>query len=113
MKRIPLRRMPDPDGSILESIEVLRQIIRKPLDMQRGADIDEVRKGIRLLDRLEQCDSNVLEIEDADWEHLVAKTRAMQWAIIDRRLLTIVDDVLDASEQLTLNDQLELANSRN
>jgi hypothetical protein len=97
--------MSDPDGSVFESADIMRQIIRRPQDQQKGADIDEMRRGIRVLDALDKCDSSTLELEDADWEHLRDKARIMAWAIVDRRLLTVVEDVLDAQEKLTLNDE--------
>src|SRR5215831_18742395 len=117
MKRIYLRKAPDdrfPDPStveyrqaLFEWAELIRQVIRRPLDVQRGADIDELRKGIRVLDALDKASENVLELEDNDWEHLKAKTLAMQWLIIDRRVVWFVDDIVNATEQLTLNAQFE------
>lgn len=111
MKRIPLRRLV---GEVPEDMvrwdDVIRQVIRQPQDRQRGADIEEIRSGIRILDALEHSDGQLLELEDRDWEHLRDKTRAMQWMVVDRRILRFCDDVLEASEQLTLNDELSLAN---
>ena len=103
MKRIPLRTLPDPDqpnvpDAVIEYAAVMRQIIRRPLNQQTGADIEEMRKGIRLLDAIDNCDSDILVLEDNDWEHLAAKTRAMPWAIVDRRVLQFCDDVLNATD---------------
>jgi hypothetical protein len=112
MKRIPLRMLTaDPPEQPLFSLEVIRQIVRKPLDPNKGADIEEMRRGIHVLDAVDRSRDQVLELEDADWEHLVLKTRSMQWAVIDRRLLTIIDDILEATEQLTLNAELALAST--
>jgi hypothetical protein len=117
MKRIQLRIVPDdrflpgtPEfaANLLDWSEAIRQVIRRPLDQQRGADIDEIRRGIRVLDALEAADQ-VLELEDADWEHLKQKTEAMQWAFVDRRIVTFVEDIHAAQEQVTLNVQLEEA----
>jgi hypothetical protein len=105
MKRIQLRIVPDerfplgtPEFAInaLSWAEAIRQVIRRPLDPQKGADIEEIRRGIRILDALERG-GQVLELEDADWEHLCAKTRTMQWAFVDRRIVAFVEDVLEAS----------------
>jgi hypothetical protein len=105
MKRIQLRVVPDerfPPGTpehaanILSWAEAIRQVLRRPLDPQKGADIEEIRRGIRILDALERG-GEVLELEDADWEHLCAKTRAMQWAFVDRRIVAFVDDVLQVT----------------
>lgn len=105
MKKILLRALTDPQVPELEvrTVDVIRQVIRTPLDKQRGADIEEIRRGIRILDAVDKADG-VLELEDADWEHLKAKTLSMTWAVVDKRLLRIVDDVVDASDELVLND---------
>jgi hypothetical protein len=117
MKRIQLRTIADerfPPGTpdfaqnALSWGEAIRQVIRRPLDPQKGADIEEMRKGIRVLDALEAADQ-VLELEDADWEHLKVKTEAMQWAFVDRRIIAFVEDINAAQEQVTLNVQLEEA----
>jgi hypothetical protein len=117
MKRIQLRTIPDDrfssgtpeyETNRLDWAEVIRQIIRRPLNPQQGADIEEMRKGIRVLDALEAADQ-VLELEDADWEHLKQKTEAMQWAFVDRRIVTFVEDIHAAQEQVMLNVQLEEA----
>jgi len=121
MKRIFLRILPDqrfvlgtPDYelNIFKWAEAVRQVIRRPQDGQKGADLDELRRGIRVLDALDKA-RDILELEDADWEHLKAKTLAMQWAFVDRRIVAFIDDVIGAQEQLTLNAELEaLANGR-
>jgi len=95
MKHIPLRSLPDAELGEIRTADVVRQVIRQPLDKQKGADIEELRKGIRIFDALDSANGS-LELEDADWEHLVSKLNSMQWGLVDRRLVQIVDDVLKA-----------------
>jgi len=111
MKRIYLRVVPNdqPPLDVMAWADVIRQVIRRPLDSQRGADIDELRRGIRVLDALDAAKDRVLALEDADYDHLKAKTLAMQWGLVDRRVLSFIDDVLGATEGLTLEAQLEQA----
>jgi len=108
MKRIPMRTVPDPtfppgspefQQNLIVYADVIRQVIRRPLDPSKGADVEEMRKGIRVLDAVDRA-GQVLELEDADWEHLKAKTAAMQWAIIDRRILTFCDEVNNATDEV-------------
>jgi hypothetical protein len=115
MKRMYLRQVgdarfpatsPEYAANVFRWADVIRQVIRRPLDGQKGADLDEIRRGIHVLDALDAADQ-VLELEDADWEHLKQKTLAMQWAFVDRRIITFIDDVTGAQEQVTLNAQLE------
>jgi hypothetical protein len=113
MKKIIMQTVPDdrfpvdtPDytANMLSWSEAVRQVIRRPLDQQKGADIEEIRSGIRVLDALEKVgEDNILALEDADWEHLKLKTNAMQWAFVDRRIMAFIDDIVLASENPTLN----------
>lgn len=107
MKKIPLRVLPDPQApdvaaAEIRSAELIRQVIRQPLDKQKGADIDEIRRGIRVLDALDRS-HEVLELEDSDYSHLKDKLIAMQWGVVDKRLLQVVDDILEATDVVTLN----------
>ena len=79
----------------LESRAVLRDVIRRAADPQRGVDLLELRQSIRVLDALERADGT-LEIEDADYDHLKAKLLGFTWGLVDRRLARVIDDVLDA-----------------
>jgi|SRR5215470_6508277 len=116
MKRIYMRRVPDerfPEGTpdyeanILDWTEAIKQIIRRPSDPQRGAEVEEIRKGIRVFDAIDKIgEDHVLQLEDADYDHLKVKTQAMQWAFVDRRILTLIDDVLNAGEMVDLSVQL-------
>jgi hypothetical protein len=103
MKMIPLRVLPDPPQAEISTMSLIREVIRNPQDKSRGADLDEIRRGIRVLDALEQAHTPVLELEDADYQHLRTKTLAFQWGLIDRRILVIVDDILEATPTLELN----------
>jgi hypothetical protein len=104
MKRIQLQSIadarftpntPEYQANLLDWSEAIRQVLRRPLDPQKGADIEEMRRSIRVLDALEAADGT-LELEDADWQHLCQKVRAMQWAFIDKRIVQLIDSVLDA-----------------
>jgi len=101
VKSIRLRSLPPGPTSLegdIEWAEVIRQVIRRPLDPQKGVEIDEMRKSIRVLDALAKS-NGVLELEDADWEHLRLKTMTMQWGLIDGRIVEFVDEVCNATEK--------------
>jgi hypothetical protein len=76
----------------------IEQAIRIPLDRQSGATIDEMRKGIRILDALDASIGDVVQLEDADWEHLKQKVERMPWAVVDRRFIQFYDDIMGATE---------------
>jgi len=97
MKYIPLRNVEVTDGAPLSYDEVIRTVIRQPLNKDKGVDIEEMRKGIRIFDKLD-ASTDVLELEDADYAHLKAKVEAMQWGLVDRNLLDFIDAVLNATD---------------
>jgi len=117
MKRILLRTVPDNRwapgteeyrANVLMWDDAIRQIIRRPNDQQRGADLDEIRRGVRVLDALDKANTtgNVLELEDADWEHLKQKTLSMQWAFVDKRIIDLVDAITEATDKVPVNDEM-------
>jgi hypothetical protein len=112
MKRILLRTVPDDKwipgteeyrANTLSYDDAIRQIIRKPTDPQKGADLEEIRHGVRILDALDAAKDNVVELEDADWNHLKDKTLSMQWAFVDKRILDLVEAVTEATDTVPLN----------
>ena len=62
---------------------------------KRAIDITEMRASIKLLDALDAADGT-LELEDADYAVLKDKTLRMQWNLVDRRIVQLVDDVTNA-----------------
>jgi hypothetical protein len=109
MKRIQLLSLPDPrftlgdaayESNRIDYASLVEQVLRVPLDRQGGASIEEMRRSIRVLDALDGRIGNVLELEDADWEHLKTKVERMPWAMIDRRLVQFYDDVVGATDAI-------------
>ena len=106
MKRIALLtlasdRPGDPQFAIprVEYRLLVEAAVRVPLDPQKGASIDEMRKGIRVLDALDRAIGDApLELEDADWEFLKSKVEKMPWSLTDHRFVRFYDDVMGATE---------------
>ena len=107
MKRIYLANLADPrfpagsdgyDANRIDYRAIIENAIRIPLDRQAGASIDEMRKGIRILDALDAAKDDIIGLEDADWEFLKAKLERFPWAGTDRRFLRFYDDVMNATE---------------
>lgn len=90
MKHIVLRDLGD-----LSYRDVLREVTRRPLDPKQGADITEMRASIRVLDALDVADGT-LELEDSDYAHLTDKLQKMQWNLVDKRIVQLIDEVLAA-----------------
>ena len=108
MKRIALLSVPDPrfpspsdpgyENNRVDYRNLIEGAVRVPLDPQKGADIAEMRKGIRILDALDQARDDVLALEDADWEFLKTKVEKMPWNVTDRRFIQFYDDIMGATD---------------
>jgi hypothetical protein len=95
MKHIPLRSLPDeqyPDAPDIVYVQVLREVVRRPLDPRAGVGIEEMRQSLKVLDAID-ASNGTLELEDADYAHLKSKLDAMQWNVVDRRIIQLIEDV--------------------
>lgn len=63
---------------------------------EKGYGLDEVRRGVKLLDALEG--EGPLRLEDAEWSFLCARLKQTQWRVATKDVLALVDKVLDAPE---------------
>jgi hypothetical protein len=96
VKSIPLKTLEATDGSPpVEYAVVLREVVRRPSDPQKGVDIPEMRQSIRVLDALDSA-NGTLELEDADYTHLKDKLLAFKWNMVDKRIVQLIDDVSNA-----------------
>ena len=107
MKRIYLASLPDPrfplgdpqyEANRVDYRDIIENAVRIPLDRQAGATVDEMRKGIRILDALDASQEDVLQLEDADWEFLKQKVEKFPWGGTDRRFIRFYDDVTGATD---------------
>ena len=94
--------MTRPDGTeiVLGYWAQLQSTMRMPSNPQAGADIEEIRKSIRIIDVLEKAgqDAKVVEFEDADYEFLITKVSAAKYTFADPAIVQFVDDVTAAGE---------------
>lgn len=90
MKSVPLREF-----SGLKTTEVIKGVIERP---PRGATISSMRSGVRLLDAMEKnTDKENLILEDADHAALVSSINEFSFGLVSKDLLTILEDILNAS----------------
>ncbi len=103
MKTIPLTQRPPEDNSpfpgTVGDAAVIKQII-SVADPQTGMGLDEMRRGIKILDAIDAAvakgDTGALVLEDAQWEFLCAKVRAFRWGVADLRFVELADSILNA-----------------
>lgn len=95
MKNIPLKTVEVPiDGQPkkLSYKAQLIEILRTP-SASNGADYDEVRRSIRILDKLDETKGDTLQLEDADFEYMKQRVLNARWPLIDKYVMAFVEDV--------------------
>lgn len=101
MRRIQLKVVPVDGENDLSYKEHLVTLAEIPMDQQKGVGIEEMRKSVRLLDKIEQApEEGFIDLEDADFEFLKQKLEKVTFKRTSRELLQFLDDVL-ASEQIS------------
>jgi hypothetical protein len=70
----------------------LQIIFSAPADMSKGANVEEMRRSIRILDALDKS-TDVLELEDADFVYLKDRVPNAKFAFVHSVLVQFVDDV--------------------
>lgn len=96
MKTIELKQVKhtDPAGNeaVLDYADYLRAIMQSPMNPQAGADIEEIRHSIRILDAIDNATDRI-EIEDADYAFLVRKINAAKFMFITNEILQFINDM--------------------
>ncbi len=92
MRKIVLKTMPDFDYKSL-----LRSIIATPGPRDGGMALDQVRKAVKILDRLEAADGHLL-LEEADWQFMKTRVEGASYTLADKRIVEFADDVIQAPE---------------
>ena len=102
MKHITLKtvtlQVGDQAGELNYKTQIMT-ILGTPSNRQTGADYEEMRKSIRLLDLLDKVPTPTtdktesLELEDADFEYLKARIKEARYLLINREVMTFIEDV--------------------
>lgn len=98
MKTIELKEG-EVGGKSFSYKEELKIILHTPIDRNAGADIEEMRRAIRVLDALDATEDNKLVLEDADFDYLKKRMNSAKFAIVDPALVKFVEDVTTITEQ--------------
>jgi hypothetical protein len=79
--------------------ELLKAILQQPSPGSRGIGIEEMRKRIKVLDKVDDAKpGETLVLEDAEYTVVSAALKAQQFFIADRRLLAAIDEIENAEE---------------
>ena len=96
MKHVTFKTVPvvDPTGAggELDYRAYIALAVKQPLD-GKAIGIDEMHKSVRLLNILEAATEKGADFEDADFDFLCAKVKALKFSWVDSAFSQFVDDV--------------------
>jgi hypothetical protein len=93
MKEVPLKVV-DIDTGALDYKKELIIIFRSPIDSKAGADIEEMRRSIRVLDALDRA-TDTLVLEDADYNYLKERVNRARFGMVHPAIVQFVDDMVN------------------
>ena len=103
MKIIKLKTLSKDDPVEKVDYKEIIEMISKSPNVDRngrpqGLTIDEVRKGVRVLKACEAA-TDQLKLEDADYNYLLKKAKAFQWAKASENIVQFMDDLEKPEEE--------------
>lgn len=90
---LPLSPMSPDKGTTKDLLKIVVNNIP-----QGGISADEMRRRIKLLDKIDETKGEELLLEDAVAEELQKLTGVMKWNIIDKSILEFCDDIEHMAE---------------
>ena len=88
---------PEDDADTLDYRVLMIQIAKAPADPRGGADIDEIRKSMLVLDALEDANGkDHVILEDAWWRTLRDKAKNFRFRFAHRVIVDFVDAIENA-----------------
>ena len=91
MKTIKLKVV-EMDGRQFDYKEELKTVFRAPADPQRGADYEEMRRSMRVLDALDKA-NDTLVLEDADFTNLQERVKKARFVMVHPIIVQFIEDV--------------------
>jgi hypothetical protein len=92
MKQIQLKVV-EFDQGVLDYKKELTTIFHTPADPKAGAEIEEMRRSIRVLDALDKA-TDVLELEDADYNYLRERINKARFGMVHPAIVQFIDDMV-------------------
>lgn len=90
MKTIALKTI-EADGVKISYAAQIMEIVKFPQD-GKSADLDEVRRSLRIMNALDGADKELV-LEDADYVYLRERIISARWPIANKVILEFVDDL--------------------
>lgn len=110
-KKIVLKKvMYKPLGSEETEFNYRKELIaylQMPSDLRAGMSVDEMRKAIPLMDKLEEAkDEDIFIFEDSERDHVLSKLENVKMNRLIRPLVQLIDEIKEAKDfQLKESDK--------
>ena len=98
MKHITLKSIEFEDKSIFDYKEAMLAVLAKPINMQAGANYEEMRVIIPIMDKVTAA-NGVLSLEDAEHQALMVRAKSMPYRVVNKIILQFVDDIVHAPSE--------------
>ena len=92
MKEIKLKILGKGTKEQLDYKTLIKTIAQTPGNAQAGLSLDEVRKGVRILEALEKA-TDILKLEDEDYKLLCEKLETFKFGLAHKNIIEFADDI--------------------
>lgn len=84
--------------------KLIKNIVSVPTDPRAGVKIDEINKGLKILNKLDELKDGVIELqlEDAEWVHLKQKVKNFSWWAVHKDIKMFNDDINGAKPKSSI-----------
>lgn len=76
---------------------ILRGLLSVPSRKEDGLSLEEVRRSVKLLDKLDSAEHSIL-LEESDWSFVKGKVSGARYTLADKRIVEFADAILCAQE---------------
>lgn len=94
MKKLALK-----DRTELKDTEVIKTVMSRPYNPQAGLTLPEIRRSMKILDKLEASHNGVLLLEDSEWEDLRRRFDVFPFSVAHKDIVALADDLASAKAE--------------
>lgn len=101
VRKFELKELAGKNGNPFKYQDVLELIVKSPTG-QQGIMIDEMRKLIKILDKIDEADGFAY-FTNEEWELVRRRTKKFPFGMVSHEIISFCDD-LDAAQEVELTE---------
>jgi hypothetical protein len=82
-----------------DDVTILKTVLQQPSDPRVGLQLAEIRKSLKIMDRLDLVVDGELRLEDAEWEYLKQRYSIFPFALAHSDIAELADAIENAVEK--------------